>query len=227
MRQVLLIVILLFSPLAHASESIVLVDKSRNREIPLEIYEPEIQQNRRVVFINHGYGVKNTEYTFLAEHFAKLGFLVISIQHDLENDPPLPRSGNIFKLRIPFWNQGVKSLEYTINKLSLDHPNYNWHSLILIGHSNGGDIAMMYADKNRDKVAKAISLDSLRYPLPANSTTLSFRADDTEADEGVLPSSDAKIINLNGALHIDMYDSGPDWVKAAIIKDVDLFLNIH
>ena len=36
-----------------------------------------------VVMISHGYGVKNTEYSFIANSLAEQGYHVISIQHDL------------------------------------------------------------------------------------------------------------------------------------------------
>ena len=33
--------------------------------------------------------VKNTEYSFLANPFAARGYMVVSIQHDLETDDPM------------------------------------------------------------------------------------------------------------------------------------------
>src|SRR5262249_27262818 len=42
-----------------------------------------------VVILNHGNTVKYTEYSFLTNLFAMRGYLVISIQHDVEADGPM------------------------------------------------------------------------------------------------------------------------------------------
>jgi len=41
-----------------------------------------------VAILSHGNTVKNTEYSFLANVFAARGYMVVSIQHDLETDDP-------------------------------------------------------------------------------------------------------------------------------------------
>ena len=66
------------------------------------IYEDKKQTDLPVVIINHGYGAKNTEYSFIANVLADKGYFVISIQHDLESDAPLPRTGNLFERRKNF-----------------------------------------------------------------------------------------------------------------------------
>ena len=42
-----------------------------------------------VVILSHGNTVKFTEYSFLANVFAARGYMVVSIQHDLETDEPM------------------------------------------------------------------------------------------------------------------------------------------
>jgi len=42
-----------------------------------------------VAILNHGNTVKFTEYSFLANVFAMRGYLVVSVQHDLESDGPM------------------------------------------------------------------------------------------------------------------------------------------
>lgn len=126
---------------------------------------------------------------------------------------------------MPFWERGVNSLKFTIDNISKTNPKLDMRKVILIGHSNGGDISMMFADKYPSKVKQVISLDSLRYPFPMGSNMLSLRANDTSADNGVLTkNADAKIIQLSDARHIDMYDAGPDAVKAEIIDHINDFL---
>lgn len=75
-------------------------DESRGRNIPVVIYQGETI-NKHVVIISHGYGAKNTEYSFIANALAARGYFVLSIQHDLETDKALPTTGNLFDRRKP------------------------------------------------------------------------------------------------------------------------------
>jgi hypothetical protein len=208
-------------------ESITIIDKSRNRIIPLEIYKPKLQATYSVVIINNGYGAKNTEYSFIANQLARDGYFVVSIQHDLKNDPPLPRTGDLFKMRKPLWQRGVQSILFVISDLKKAYPDLNLDKVILIGHSNGGDISMMFADTHPELTLKVISLDSLRYPFPIKDSIsiLSLRANDTKADEGVLPKTGAMIISLKDAKHMDMYDPGSKKAKQEIVELITKFLS--
>ncbi len=211
------------SSIAEAGE--ILFDKTRGRNILIEIYNDKSPS--KIVIINHGYGVKNTEYSFLANSLVEKGYLVISIQHDLQTDPPLPRTGNLYEKRKPVWERGVKNILFTISELKTRYPNLDWKKLILIGHSNGGDISMLFTTEHPELVEKVISLDSLRMPFPTKNNTpiLSIRAGDTKADEGVLPKSGATIITLKDAKHNDMYDKGSKELKTEIIDSVLKFLD--
>lgn len=223
------------NPFIKATE-LNLFDKQRNRSIPIALYVSDESEGKAkagisqlpVAIINHGYGVKNTEYTFLANHLAANGYFVISIQHDLKTDPPLPRTGNLFQKRKPLWESGVQSISLTIAELKKTKPYLNLDKIVLIGHSNGGDISMLFAINYPKQVSKLISLDSLRYPFPTkdNIPILSLRANDTQADEGVLPISNKHIHILPiESKHIDMYDAGPTTVKQVIINEISNFLN--
>jgi peptidoglycan-N-acetylglucosamine deacetylase len=207
-------------------QQLVIHDQSRNRSIPVALYVSDTQdRSRPVIILNHGYGAKHTDYSFLANPVAKQGYTVVSIQHDLPGDPTLPREGNIFKRRYPLWERGVQNIQYVLSDLKQRKPDLNVSKIILIGHSNGGDISMLFATQHPDQVAKVISLDSLRHPFPTKDRLpiLSFRATDTKADPGVLPESGATIIPLN-ARHIDMHDKGSPIVKKEIVKLCSEFL---
>lgn len=187
----LLICLMIFSINCFGGQSnaIKLFDATRNRVIPCEIYQ---SQNAKIdlplVIINHGYGVKNSEYFFIANALANKGYFIISIQHDLETDGPLSTTGNLFKKRMPMWQQGVKNILFVLEHFKTSSPALNLDKIILIGHSNGGDISMMFADKYPDLVLKIISLDSLRLPFPTNNSIpiLRFAGLDTKPDEGVV-----------------------------------------
>jgi peptidoglycan-N-acetylglucosamine deacetylase len=203
------------------------LDQSRQRQIPCEVYsKPTTAVNVPVVIISHGYGVKNSEYSCIARPLADRGYFVISIQHDLDTDPVIPKVGNLFERRLPLWERGTQNIMFVISELKRRHLHLNTDKVILIGHSNGGDMSMLFATKYPEKVLKVISLDSLRYPFPTkgNVPILSLRGNDTKADEGVLPTQGATIIDLEQAKHIDLCDRGSVEVKGKMVDYIQGFL---
>jgi peptidoglycan-N-acetylglucosamine deacetylase len=204
-----------------------LFDESRSRVIPVQIYKSGTRDiYSQVVIISHGSSIKNTEYEFIAEYLASEGYFVVSMQHELENDPPELSKGTIFERRTPLWERGVQNISFVISELKRTYPNVHLKKVILIGHSMGGDISMIFTSTHPECVAKVISLDSLRVPFPAKDhiPILSLRANDTTADEGVLPESGATIINLKNAKHGDMCDRGSEDVKKEITRIIGRFL---
>lgn len=136
-----------FNTLALQIKSEKIFDNSRNRKIAITIYKNQTHNKNPTIIISHGYGAKNTEYSSIAKHCVDLQYNVISIQHDLPTDPPLPRKGNLFVKRKAHWDNGVKNIEFVINTLKQTEKNLNLNTVILVGHSNGGDISMMFAYK--------------------------------------------------------------------------------
>ena len=71
-------------------------------------------------------------------------------------------------------------------------PNADYSHLTLVGHSNGGDIAMYFAKEHPELVSKVVTLDNLRVPFVLNDKMkiLSFRSTDPhfKTDPGVLPT---------------------------------------
>ena len=68
-------------------------DSSRNRLIPVAIYQPSNQKiaNQVPVIFSHGYGANKgddyvVDYPYLLEALAARGFFVISVQHELKTD---------------------------------------------------------------------------------------------------------------------------------------------
>lgn len=82
----------------------------------------------------------------------------------------------------------------------------------LIGHSNGGDMSMLFAHMYPDLVDKVISLDNRRMPFPRSKQPkiYSIRSSDQIADEGVLPDVTEqakfgmKIVKLDNVTHDQM-----------------------
>jgi predicted esterase len=77
-----------------------------------------------------------------------------------------------------------------LSELKKTNPELDYKYLTLIGHSNGGDMTVLFAHKYPELVFKIISMDNRRMPLPRVSQPKIFtlRSNDYPADENVLPT---------------------------------------
>jgi len=200
-------------------DTVTLLDGSRNRLIPVATYYAATKSaeaaKKRLVIVNPGYGGKNTDYQYIAKNLAINGYFVVTIQHDLPTDDSLPNTGDIYKLRKPFWEGGAKNVFFVTNEIKKRYPQVDYSDIILIGHSNGGDIAMLIANEYPEFAKVIISLDNRRVSFPRSDhpKILSIRSSDQPADPGVLPSQGEqekykiKIVKVN-IRHNDMGGMG-------------------
>jgi hypothetical protein len=222
-----------------APTMLTLVDGARGRTVPVAIYLPAAKARcspaRRcpVAVLSGGYGVRHLDYAFLARALTTLGYLVVSVRHDLPTDAALATTGDLVALRTPAWQRGGDNIRFARAVLAAEYPGFAWDAVLLIGHSNGGDIsAWLAADDEPGTVAALITLDHRRMPLPRAATprTLSIRAGDFPADPGVLPTPEEqatfgiRIVTIAGARHDDMTDAGSSRLKRAIVGQVRQFL---
>src|SRR5688572_12483046 len=77
------------APAATAVQTHSLFDGQRGRAVPILVYGATTRP-RPLALISHGYGGRASDYTFIAEHLVRRGFVVASIQHELSGDAPLP-----------------------------------------------------------------------------------------------------------------------------------------
>jgi peptidoglycan/xylan/chitin deacetylase (PgdA/CDA1 family) len=155
--------------------SLALFDKTRNRSIPVERYVNGGSDYKAkagmiklpVVILSHGYTMKNSEYSFIANSLAAQGYFVASIQHDIEGDPNLPMEGKLDAERKSHWERGVKNIQFVLEELKRTDPTLDVEKVTLMGHSNGGDISMLFASLYPKRVQNVISLDSLRMRYPS------------------------------------------------------------
>ena len=185
--------------------------------------------------LNHGNTVKFTEYSFLANVFAMRGYLVVSVQHDLESDGPMvTQVGEEYVGRRSHYNRGIANIMFVIDELKRIYPEADYHHLTMVGHSNGGDISMYFAKRYPDMIKKVVTLDNLRVPFITDGKfkILSFRSRDPvfKADPGVVPDDEmcqkAGITVVKTTYqHNDLSDRGPDGVKNTIQSILDRFLN--
>jgi alpha-beta hydrolase superfamily lysophospholipase len=229
------------SKLAIRHETLNLFDAARDRPVVVDVAvrrDAEFKAGAGitplpVAIISHGNTVKNTEYSFLANVLAARGYLVASIQHDLPNDAPLmTKEGSLYVGRLGVYERGEQNIFFAIRELKKVEPNADYAHLTLVGHSNGGDISMFFAQQHSDLVQRVVTLDNLRVPiLKSGPKILSFRSKDPvfKADAGVVPDDkDAKKAGIDivrmDAQHRDMSDRGPDFVKSSIQNSLDQFL---
>jgi predicted peptidase len=175
----------------------VLFDSTRNRKIPVIIYQPKADLKLikpYFVVISHGYGFNEGNpylgYSFIAENLAKKGCFVVSVQHELPTDDLLAMEGDLRTTRKPNWEKGVQNIFFVTNHFNTAVPLLSESELVLIGHSNGGDMSVLFAEKHPHKTHKVFTLDNRRMPIPRVSEPkfYSLRSCDQPADEGVLPS---------------------------------------
>jgi hypothetical protein len=188
-----------------------------------------------VVILSHGNTVKFTEYSFLANVFAARGYMVVSIQHDLETDEPMvTKVGEQYVGRGMQYNRGIANIMFAIDELKKLQPNSDYRHLTMVGHSNGGDISMYFAKRYPELIKKVVTLDNLRVPFMTDGKfkILSFRSKDPvfKADPGVVPDDEicqkaGITVIKTGYQHNELSDRGSSEVKAAIQAILDKFLS--
>lgn len=202
--------------------TISLHDSLRNRVIPLAVYQPKkVTVNTKVVIFNHGYDGNrnpgsNKSYSYLTRFLSEKGYYVISIQHELSSDPLLAMDGNFMETRMPNWKRGVENILFAICEFKKLKPELDWNNMVLIGHSNGGDMTMLFAREYPQLISKAITLDHRRMVIPRVSypRIYTLRGSDYDADAGVIPSFNEQkdlhitVKELEGITHSDMGQRG-------------------
>ena len=215
------------------SDRIVSIELAIRRDRELESIAEMI--NLPVAILSHGNTVKNTEYSFLTNVFAARGYMVVSIQHDLETDDPMvTKIGEEYVGRRMQYNRGIFNIKFAIDELKKRYPNADYHHLTLIGHSNGGDISMYFAKLHPEMVKRVVTLDNLRVPFLTDGKVkiLSFRSKDPafKADPGVVPDEEtctkAGITVVKTEFqHNWLSDRGPEHAKESIQAKVQSFLD--
>jgi hypothetical protein len=223
-------------------ETLDLFDATRQRPVSVDLavrrdYEMRASEGTRklpVAIISNGNTVKNTEYSFLENVLAARGYLVASIQQDLPSDPPLvTKVGMPYVGRLDVYKRGEANILFVVDELKKIEPNADYDHLTLVGHSNGGDIAMYTAKEHPELVSKVITLDNLRVPfvLSDKLKILSFRSTDPnfKTDPGVLPTPEvAKAEGIDIVKtpfqHTWMSDRGPEDAREQIQSTLEKFL---
>ncbi len=236
---ILLLLLSLAEVYAQTEFTTSLFDSRRNRIVPVAVYRPKKESARTgVIIFNHGYdGNKNDKsnqsYSYLTRFLAEKGYYVISIQHELSDDPLLAIEGNFMETRMPNWKRGEENILFTIREFKKLKPNLQWEKLCVIGHSNGGDITMLTATNHPELIMKAISMDHRRMIIPRTQKPriYTLRGCDYDADPGVLPTSEEQqkfrieVVRLDGVTHSNMGENGSAEQHDLIKRHIYMFLN--
>jgi len=219
-----------------------LFDATRQRPVSVDLAVRRDAETRAdeglrklpVAIISNGNTVRNTEYSFLENVLAARGYLVASIQQDLPSDPPLMTiAGQPYVGRLNVYKRGEANILFVLGELKKIQPNADYNHLTLVGHSNGGDVAMFTAKEHPELVSKVITLDNLRVPFVLRNKLkiLSFRSSDPnfKTDPGVLPTPEqAKAEGIDIVKtpfqHTWMSDRGPEDAREQIQSTLDQFL---
>lgn len=205
--------------------SLQLVDPARQRPIPVTLYG-NTGPGRPLVVLSHGYGGEPGNYEFIARALANRGYAVAAIDHELPGDASLPSGGDAYRERMPNWREGAATIAYAMRELRrrrLASPA----PAVLIGHSNGGDMAMLLATTNPHLLRAVVSLDNRRHPLPRTTQLriCSLRSSDQIGDPGVVPGGAEQMqhgmqITAVPVRHNDMNDAATPAQKQAMLAAI-------
>jgi pimeloyl-ACP methyl ester carboxylesterase len=141
--------------------------------------------------------------------------------------------GKLQETRRPNWERGAANIAFVRAELLHIHPEWAALPLSLVGHSNGGDMSLLFAEQHPEMLTNVITLDNLRMPFPrvAAPRISSLRASDTNADPGVLPTVEEQaefgidVIQLQATIHVDMDQRGTEVQHAEIVRWVKELLS--
>lgn len=210
------------------------MDSTRHRLIPIALYHlpTDTVHVGPLAIISHGWNrnLPGTylKYSYLAERLAALGYLVVSIQHELPGDEPLAMGGDLFALRAPNRERGAATIAFVIDAVKHRWPTVGQDRTILIGHSNGGDMSVLFAERHPEAITELITLDNRRVPLPRMSRPriLSLRSSDAPPDPGVLPtvSEQARygivVVPLANVKHHEMSDRADPAQRELLLQTI-------
>lgn len=210
-----------------------LFDAARDRAVPVVVYRPDTPPPYRLAILSHGYGGAPEDYGFVARRLVQRGRLVAAIDHEIEGDAPIPTTGEPRIVRMPNWRIGADSIGFVADDMVAQGLARSG-PVLLVGHSNGGDMDMLFAAEHPDRVAAVVSLDNRRmaFPRAGRVPILSLRSSDQVADPGVIPDeterAGLRITIIPVAVrHDDMWDGATEAQQAEMLRAVENYLDAN
>lgn len=106
------------------------------------------------VILIHGMGASLRQWDFLMPQLANAGFSAYALDLHGHGDSPKPRGAENYHIEVLY-----DHLFHWIENLQLERP------AILVGHSLGGYLSLMYAFRNHKKVHSLVLVDPFYSPL--------------------------------------------------------------
>ncbi|MGK7943209.1 MAG: alpha/beta hydrolase [Microcystaceae cyanobacterium] len=142
------------------SRSLALVDRQRDRIIPLDIYYSQ-QTKGSLVVMSHGFAADRQFVAYLARHLASYGFTVVSIEHPGSNIRALVSSAYGMNINEMLPSQEFidrpRDVKFVLDRLARFNATvpslkgkFNTTDVTLIGHSFGGYTALALAGATLD-----------------------------------------------------------------------------
>jgi pimeloyl-ACP methyl ester carboxylesterase len=190
-------------------------------DVTVTVYQP--RRSGRLAVILPGMGIRASEYSFIARELVARGYTVAAIEIVLPADQQMPSGGDAAIVRRPFWMDEARRVRAVIGYLRRRGMAPGGRMLV-VGHSNGGDVAMLLATLYPDEIATVFSLDNRRMPFPRLSRPrlCSIRSRDHPADPGVIPT--VREMTAMGAVvvgssirHDDMFDGASPEDRAVML----------
>lgn len=136
--------------------------------------------------------------------------------------------GPFMETRLPNWERGVGNILFVLQEFRKLKPSLDWGRPVLIGHSNGGDMTMLFASKYPRLVDKALSMDHRRMVMPRvrQPRLCTRKGCDDEAEGGALPGTEEqggsriRVIRLEGVIHSGMEEKGTEKQHGLISRHV-------
>ena len=149
-------------PVQFSMQTITLVDTSRNRTYPADIYLPEMinaaPSSVPVAIISHGYGASRKDFADIAQHFASYGFVVALPEH-IGSDTALQQAvlkGEASETLIPreFVDRPL-DVSFLLDELERRNQSewqerLNLQHVAMLGHSFGGYTALVVGGATAD-----------------------------------------------------------------------------
>lgn len=77
-----------------------------------------------MAILSAGYGISPLEYTFLTAPLNRLGYLVVSIHHQLQSDAGINPAGDIRVQLNPMWRRRAGNIGFAIGALKGAYPQW-------------------------------------------------------------------------------------------------------
>jgi dienelactone hydrolase len=185
--------------MAHSSHKKIFEERTPGNWPPLdvEVYSQkadisslDTEHKHPLILLNHGDTVAMTDYAFIAEDLASIGYIVVTIQHQLKSDPEEPK---FWKERsISRYGKVIDNILFVFTWLQKNETNLfnnalDLKKIALIGHSMGGNSLLLFANRTSNIFKKKqtttllpqtdtidvkeaiIVLDTGGFPYPAQS----------------------------------------------------------